>query len=153
MSALIRKRLDHTTHFAGRFGATYFITICCHHRGVNQLCQKQTAAVLSKTARIYHDQARWQLKLLLLMPDHIHALIGTDGESSLSQLIRSYKRITAKLAKVSWQRNFFDHRLRHTASLPQKFDYICQNPVRAGLIDSADNWPYAFVTESTEIET
>jgi putative transposase len=143
MQQLIRKRLSHTTHFAGRFGATYFITICCERRGVNQLCRKETAAVLAKTARIYHDQRRWHLKLLLIMPDHLHALIRIDGESSLSELIRDYKRITAKLGKISWQRNFFDHRLRHNESSAQKFDYISQNPVRAGLIDSAENWPYA----------
>jgi hypothetical protein len=29
----MRKRLNHTTHFAGRFGAIYFITICCQQRG------------------------------------------------------------------------------------------------------------------------
>ena len=46
------------------------------------------------------------------MPDHLHALIGIDGHDSLSQLIRDFKRITAKLSGVGWQRNFFDHRLR-----------------------------------------
>jgi putative transposase len=147
MPPLIRKRLSHRTHFAGRFGATYFITICCQQRGVNQLCQTETAAVLLKTARIYHDQRQWHLKLLLLMPDHLHALISMDGENLMSELIRNYKRITSKLAKVRWQRNFFDHRLRHNESSAQKFDYISQNPVRAGLIDSADNWPYVFVPE------
>jgi putative transposase len=153
MSAPTRKRLDHTTHFAGRFGATYFITICCQQRGVNQLCNKETAAILSKTARIYHDQARWHLTLLLLMPDHLHALVGIGGETSLSGLIRSYKRITSKLANLCWQRNFFDHRLRHSESSAQKFDYICQNPVRAGLIDSAETWPYAFRLENRQFET
>jgi putative transposase len=85
------------------------------------------------------------------MPDHLHALIRTDGNTSLSELIRGYKRITAKLAKVSWQRNFFDHRLRHSESSSQKFDYITQNPVRAGLIDCAGNWPYTFGPGISEI--
>ena len=116
-----RKRLDHTTHFAGRFGAVYFITICCQQRGMNQLCYEQTSDVLIKTARIYHEQARWNLSLPLLMPDHLHALIGIDGQSSLFQLLRHYKRITAKMAGVNWQRNFFDHRLRHDESLAEKF--------------------------------
>jgi REP element-mobilizing transposase RayT len=76
MTRKIRKRLDHTAHFAGRFGAIYFVTICCQRRGSNQLCQDKTAAVLENTARIYHRTARWNLNLLLLMPDHLHALIG-----------------------------------------------------------------------------
>ena len=82
------------------------------------------------------------------MPDHLHALIGIDGQSSLSQLIRHYKRITAKMAGVNWQRNFFDHRLRHDESLAEKFGYVCQNPVRAGLIHSEPDWPYVFIPES-----
>ena len=148
MSRVIRKPLDHTTHFAGRFGAIYFITVCCEQRGTNQLCDGKTARELFNTARIYHERGRWNLNLLLLMPDHLHALIGIDGRDSLSRLIRDYKRIIAKLACVEWQRNFFDHRLRHDESLAEKFAYICQNPVRAGLISNEHDWPYVFTPDS-----
>jgi putative transposase len=147
MPRIMRKRLDHTAHFAGRFGAIYFITICCQRRRSNQLCHDETAAVLANTARIYHERGRWNLNLLLLMPDHLHALIGVDGQTSLAQLIRDYKRITAKIAGVRWQRNFFDHRLRHDESLAEKFAYICQNPVRIGLIPSEHEWPYIFIPD------
>jgi len=96
MPRIIRKRLDHTPHFAGRFGAVYFVTICCEQRGLNQLCHNKPAAALMKTARIYHERQRWNLNLLLLMPDHLHMLIGIDGRTRLAQLIRDYKRITSK---------------------------------------------------------
>ncbi len=145
MPRVLRKRLDHTTHFAGRFGAAYFVTICCQQRGRNQLCDEGTAKILFDTAQIYHERRRWNLTLLLLMPDHLHALIGIDGRDSLSKLVRDYKRITAKLAHVEWQRNFFDHRLRHDESLSEKFAYICQNPIRAGLVQNEADWPYVFI--------
>ena len=147
MPRIVRKRLDHTTHFAGRFGAIYFITICCQRRGWNQLYHDETAAVLVSTARIYHERARWNLNLLLLMPDHLHALVGVDGQASLGKLIRDYKRITAKIAGVGGQRNFFDHRLRYDESLAEKFAYICQNPVRVGLVRAEDDWPYIFIPD------
>ena len=148
MARLIRKQLNHTTHFAGRFGAVYFVTICCQKRGLNQLCDEGTSKVLFDSAWIYHERGRCNLNLLLLMPDHLHALIGIDGRDSLSQVIRDYKRITAKLARVQWQRNFFDHRLRHDESLTEKFAYIRQNPVRAGLIRNENDWPYVFNPDS-----
>jgi REP-associated tyrosine transposase len=97
MPRIVRKRLDHTAHFAGRFGAIYFITICCQQRGWNQLCYDETAAVLVKTARIYHERARWNLNLLLLMPHHLHALVGVDGQTSLAQLIRDYRESLPRL--------------------------------------------------------
>ncbi len=141
----VRKELDHLIHFHGRFGATFFITICCQQRGVNQLCRKEIADVLFETARRYHESERWYLELLLLMPDHLHMLTGICGDTSLSILIRDFKRMTSRAANVKWQRNFFDHRLRHDESETEKFEYIRQNPVRAGLIQDAEEWPFFLV--------
>jgi REP element-mobilizing transposase RayT len=33
-----------------------------------------------------------------------------------------------------WQEEFFDHVLRSNDSLAEKVDYVCQNPVRGGLV-------------------
>jgi putative transposase len=148
MPQVFRKALNHSVHFAGRFGATYFVTICCQPRGTNQLCHKATAESVFETARIYHEKMQWHLALMLLMPDHLHALISIDGRKSLGETVRNYKRITTKLAQIRWQRNFFDHRIRHDESLREKFTYICQNPVRGGLIDCEDAWPYMVVPKS-----
>src|SRR5437016_2522595 len=124
-----RKELDHSIHFHGRFGATYFITICCQKRGVNQLCRSEAAELLFETARQYHASQQWYLKLLLLMPDHLHMLIGVSGDANLSNLVRDFKRIAARKGRIKWQRNFFDHRLRHDESETEKYEYIRQNPV------------------------
>jgi len=72
------------------------------------------------------------------MPDHLHLLVGIPGDANLSNLVRDFKRITSKIARIQWQRNFFDHRLRHDESEAEKYEYICQNPVRAGLIRTAE---------------
>lgn len=84
---------------------------------------------------------------MLLMPDHLHALLGIDGATSFSALVRDFKRATAKIAGVKWQRNFFDHRVRRDESFGEKFDYICENPVRAGLVKRAEDWPYRLAFE------
>jgi putative transposase len=139
----VRKRLDHSRSFHSRFGATFFITICCRWRGVNQLCKEDFAGALFDTAQRYHAAQRWYLKLLLLMPDHLHMLIGVPGDAELSKLIRDFKRITTRFAEIDWQRNFFDHRLRHDESETEKFACIRQNPVRAGLIGADEKWRYA----------
>src|ERR1041384_242765 len=140
-----RKQLDHSLYFHGRFGVTYFITICCQRRGVNQLCKPDIAQELFRTAQQYHAAEEWYVELLLLMPDHLHMLIAVSGETSLSKLIRDFKRIATRKQKIEWQRNFFDHRLRHDESETEKYDYICENLVRAGLVRSAEDWPFVFV--------
>ena len=81
------------------------------------------------------------------MPDHLHMLVGVAGDADLSKLVRDFKRIAARKKQVEWQRNFFDHRLRHDESETEKYDYILQNPVRAGLIRDGDEWPYVLLGE------
>lgn len=47
-----------------------------------------------------------------------------------------------KLNPPVWQENFFDHLLRSQESYAQKWDYVCQNPVRKGLVRSTEDWPW-----------
>jgi hypothetical protein len=41
-----------------------------------------------------------------------------------------------------WQPGFFDHILRSDQSYAEKWNYVRDNPVRVGLVKSADNWRY-----------
>jgi hypothetical protein len=59
--------------------------------------------------------------------------------------VASWKRFTSKHAKINWQRDFFDHRLRGDEGWREKSDYILQNPVRAGLIEKYEDWPYVLL--------
>jgi hypothetical protein len=40
------------------------------------------------------------------------------------------------------QAGFFDHILRSDESYSEKWNYVRDNPVRAGLVETADDWPY-----------
>ena len=41
-----------------------------------------------------------------------------------------------------WQKGFFDHVLRSDESYAQKWEYVRDNPVRAGLVKKWEDWPY-----------
>jgi putative transposase len=41
-----------------------------------------------------------------------------------------------------WEEGFFDHIFRNDESMSEKWDYVVQNPVRAGLVNCAEDWPY-----------
>jgi len=49
---------------------------------------------------------------------------------------RSYEETAALAAGL------FDHILRNDESYTQKWEYVRENPVRAGLVPRADDWPY-----------
>jgi len=78
------------------------------------------------------------------MPDHCHALLSFPGDREVAQTIRDWKRWTARELRVEWQMDFFEHRLRREESSSQKWEYILQNPVRAGLVDQAEEWPHVW---------
>ena len=41
-----------------------------------------------------------------------------------------------------WQKTFFDHVLRSEESYEEKWHYVRENPVRAGLVQNWSEWPY-----------
>jgi putative transposase len=47
-----------------------------------------------------------------------------------------------------WQEEFFDHVLRSVESYSQKWDYVKENPVRFGLVETSDEWPWQGEIES-----
>ena len=81
----------------------------------------------------------------VLMPDHIHLFVRLSPDLSLAQWVRNLKRSISETIFENaphWQEGFFDHLLRGRDSYSQKWEYVRQNPVRAGLAASCDNWPY-----------
>ncbi len=139
-----RKTLPHTVPGWLKGSPIFFVTICTQQRGKNQLCQPVAGQAVLSAAEYYHTIGRWHVHLLLLMPDHLHALLSFQKVESMSQVIRSWKHYLSKHHGIEWQRDYFDHRLRTDESHEEKADYIRQNPVRAGLVPSPELWPYVW---------
>jgi len=89
-------------------------------------------------------QGHWYPHLFLLMPDHCHALISFPIDRPIRRTISDWKHWTSVNHGIGWQRDFFDHRLRGDEAFTEKASYIANNPVRAGLISSPEEWPYVW---------
>jgi REP element-mobilizing transposase RayT len=139
-----RQRLHHATPSWVSDTSLFFVTFCALPRGKNQLCVRGTAEALLESAALYHQSQRWWLQLFLLMPDHVHALMAVPIGQSLPDAVRMWKGYQAKQHGICWQAGFFDHRLRPGESRQQKTNYILMNPVRAGLVERAEDWPYVW---------
>ena len=139
-----RKKLPHGIPSWVDDGSEYFITICCSPRGRNQLCENKTAKVLHQAFDFYQTRGDLWVHLLVLMPDHLHAILSFSRELGMRKSVREFKKYTAKTGGISWQRDFFDHRLRRDESYVEKAHYIRMNPVRAGLITDPEAWPYVW---------
>jgi len=49
---------------------------------------------------------------------------------------------TRRISSPHWQKTFFDHVLRSSESSNEKWNYVCENPVRAGLVKQSEDWPF-----------
>ena len=143
-----RKKLPHDVPLSIRSDtATFFITICCEPKGENQLCRQDIAAGIFESVAFRQSRPDWWMELLLLMPDHLHALASFPSDKDMTTVISQWKEFLAKKLGIHWQRDFFDHRLRSDESLREKADYILQNPVRRGLIERTEDWSYVWMPD------
>jgi REP element-mobilizing transposase RayT len=120
-------------------------------RGQNQLCRPDIGSALLQSAGHYHRVGRWWLKLILLMPDHLHALLAVPAGENLADVVRMWRGFQAKRHGIAWQTGFFDHRLRSGESEQQKTDYVLANPVRAGLVARTEDWPYVWPPDAARL--
>ncbi len=140
----VRKKLPHGVPEWVEDGAVYFITIACAVRGVNQLCSPSVADRVFEAVRFRQERLLWRVSLLVLMPDHLHALISFSRSEPMTKTVAGFKEISAKKTGIRWQRDFFEHRLRSNESYDEKVAYIRMNPVRKGLVARPEDWPFVW---------
>ena len=104
------------------------------------------------------------------MPDHLHTLVAPfDRNASVAAFSKWFKRwfdeeywtnhcrpfATAKGTSVNqtwkWQEGCFDRLLRSDESLSDKWEYMRQNPVRAGLVANPEDWPFQFASTGDKL--
>ena len=124
----------------------YFVTACTLDRQAILDCELVHDAL--RTFCLNSPQHGAWVGRYVRMPDHLHLFVSVD-EISLSDWIKSLKNTLSKTLRSvghvgpHWQKGFFDHLLRSGESYSQKWDYVRENPVRAGLVSKPEDWPYA----------
>jgi putative transposase len=131
--------------------AEYFVTICMDQHRVG-LTTPNVAAVVLAEMRAMTDDATWQLRCAVVMPDHIHLLFVLGERLSLGKCVARLKSKTkpALMAldrTLDCERDFFDRHIRPEDERLSLFLYVFLNPYRAGLCSRTDRWPWYFCRE------
>ena len=141
---------------------SYLATLCVDGRAPvldNEIILERLVAFLLDSPVRY----KWFGRRFVIMPDHIH-LIARMGHQAihLGQWIRALKVVVGGLERRPtpdatsgnphawtrierawrWQEGFHDHKFRTPESESRKWEYVCLNPVRAGLVTRPEEWPY-----------
>ncbi|MBV9497686.1 MAG: transposase [Acidobacteria bacterium] len=144
MSRAYRRRLP---HYQTDFRA-YFVTFNTRRRWL----LPPVARSIVLDAILAEHGVRMSLCSAIVMPEHVHFIAMplplSHGECfALSEILQRIKgrssfAINRALGRAGalWQRESFDHELRHEESLREKCQYLIQNPVRRGLVSTADEY-------------
>ena len=120
----------------------YFVTICVANR--QRVLANETAFKAFKAAVGKLDS--WNVLAAMLMPDHLHGIAAplNNRDAKLGNFSGALKRWMGQElnASWSWQPGCFDRLLRSDESLHDKWLYVQENPVRAGLVRHSKHWPY-----------
>ena len=94
----------------------------------------------------------------VVMPEHVHLLIGEPERMSLAVAIQMLKQITShKLGRNDfphfWQVRYYDFPVWSEPKRVEKLRYIHRNPVKRGLVARPEDWPWSsFVHYATGAE-
>jgi putative transposase len=124
----------------------YFITACVLDRRP-LLASPSSHEILRNEWAELPQRHGWMIGRYVVMPDHVHFFAAPQRHTAkpLSAMMGKWKEWTAKRIAGGpiWQAEFFDHLIRSNESRSEKWNYVRENPVRAGLVSRAQEWPYA----------
>lgn len=104
------------------------------------LLRRAELAGIMADSLCFFDGTRYTLGDFVVMPNHVHLLVGGMAREAMRKQVESWKKWSAiKINEALgrrgrfWQDENFDHLVRNEASFVKFRDYIAQNPVKAGL--------------------
>jgi REP element-mobilizing transposase RayT len=102
--------------------------------------------MLEAMRRTISQLKRWRVLAGVVMLDHAHWIVSPvdDRDLPAGDFATGFKRLLRKelgQQKWQWQRGCFDRLLRSDENLGSKWIYVQDNPVRAGFVARAEDWP------------
>ena len=133
------KRFQHS-------GQSHFVTFCCYHRrrlfNTDASCRIFELA-LERVRRSY----RLNVYSYVIMPEHVHLLLSEPQRDTLADALKSLKQGVSRRwigdAGHFWQKRYYDFNIRNYAQFVEKRRYIHRNPVKRGLCECPEDWPWS----------
>jgi len=129
---------------------TFFVTTKTA-MGKQLLQSERNANLLIETLRSLVADRKFKLHDFVVMPDHVHLLIEVAGDMTIEKAMQFVKgRFSHRLSHEFgfkgevWQRGFAEVQVMNHQALEAHRAYIGENPVKAGLARSAEEYPFSF---------
>ena len=126
----------------------YFLTFCTHERRARFMKADAVRLVHEQILRAASDNG-FAVLAYCYMPDHLHLLVdGRTDTCDCKRFISLAKQFSGYYFQQAtgerlWQRYGFEKTLRGEHASVSVARYIVENPIRAGLVNNALEYPFA----------
>ncbi|SDS60917.1 transposase [Opitutus sp. GAS368] len=122
-------------------GARYFVTVVTEGRKPWLAVPTVGAAVLA-ILRLWQEEGRGLVLTATVMPDHVHTLFELSDTLTVGQTVARWKTAMRKVVGYaeSFQRDFWEHRLREKEEVDDYALYVFLNPYLAWLLPADSVW-------------
>jgi putative transposase len=128
-------------------GCFHFVTFSCYRR--QPLLGTATAyGVFERELEAVRVRYGFVVAGYVLMPEHVHLLVGEPRRSSLSIALQVLKQQTSRKLKQRgevqfWQRRYYDFNVWSEEKRVEKLRYMHRNPVKRGLVEKPEQWQWS----------
>lgn len=107
-------------------------------------------AKIVQDALLHFDAEHYALLAWCVMPNHVHVMIETAEGFPLGDIVHSWKSYSAKQCNKMlhqtgrfWMPDYHDRFIRDETHFWRALAYIVENPVKAGLCEKVEDWPWS----------
>ncbi|MBB1499422.1 transposase [Paracoccus sp. MC1862] len=139
-------------------GVPIFFTVALAQRGSSLLLEE--VEQLRQAVRVTRAERPFAIEAWVVLPDHLHCIWrlpegDTDYPARWRLIKARFSRAVpmgtrrdshiARRERGVWQRRFWDHHIRDEADLAAHLRYCWFNPVKHGLVQRVEDWPFSSV--------
>jgi putative transposase len=128
-------------------GLFHFLTFSCFQRQP-LLTQLGAYGVFERELESVRQSYGFVVAGYVLMPEHVHLLVGEPLVSTLAIALQVLKQKTSRKLKTVgeihfWQRRYYDFNVNSELKRVEKLRYMHRNPVKRGLAQKPEDWPWS----------
>jgi putative transposase len=149
-------------------GDAHHLTCSCYHC-LPLLSKDRSCRWVLQALQLGREKGQFHLWAFAIMPEHVHIILWPRGGSRISEILTTFKQSVSKRALLwleqnapqflsrledaqpngkrsyrFWQRGGgYDRNLRSISDIYEKIEYIHANPVRRGLVQTPQAWPWS----------
>ena len=149
-------------------GDAHDLTFSCFHR-LPLFSKPRSCGWMLDALHLGRDRGQYHLWAYVVMPEHVHVVLGPRPGVPISQILTTLKQSVAKRALLwlkehataflhnledvqpngrrshrFWQRGGgYDRNLWSAAEIHEKIEYVHNNPIRCDLASAPERWPWS----------